>query len=196
MNEIIVRTILFLMLLSAPCAAGERSRQRFISLAATVIQQTGVPSDANGMAMTRQLRLSVIPVLPPFGVHAILGRGVAFRVNDAGQLVEPRLTRISGGGVSASIGMGLPFSGSITREVRSLHGDDYERFVMQRHTQASFKVYAGVGLPGVAKIAAVGPTVGSPIPGRLLHSRSIHVGLWTAVGVETSIKTMRQLRGR
>ena len=191
-----VTLILILTLCLATTAnAGERSRQRFIARAATVIQQTPLPADATGAAFTRTLRFNWIPFSPPFGGYLFGGRSAAFRL-DHGQLTEPRLTRHAGAGLTATLGVGLPFSASLSSDVRAFTGSEYDRFSSGSFPQASVKAYAGVGLPGRSFVKSVGPVFGEAPPGRVVHRREFHVGLWAAVGAAVEVRSQWPVRGR
>lgn len=185
------RSWAIVILVIACLASSAHAQQRLIHNAAAQIRCVGIPADASGMARTRELRLSVIPFLPPFGAHVIVGRAVAFRVGACGCLYDPHVSRIRGGGVSAGIGFGSPFSGSLSSEIRSFRGDEFDRFTSRRHRQMSVKVVAAAGWTPLLKVKSIGPSWGDPWPGKVEASRQVFHGRFASVNIEASFKTLR-----
>ncbi len=184
------------LLLASTCMAGDRANQRFVARARDVIRATPLPGDSNGAAFTRTLRINWIPWLPPLGGYLFGGRSAAFRLDENRQPVEPRVTRHAGGGLTASVGIGFPFSGSLSREVRAFRGAEYEQFTTRTYPQASLKLYAGVGLPGRSFVQARGPVWGAAPPGQFIHKREVFVGAFVSTGVSAEVRNQWPMRGR
>lgn len=181
--------LILLVLVPSIAVSGDKSDQRRVERAAREIYEQGIPFDAAGMSYGREVRLNVIPFLPPFGAWVIGGKAVAFQVDPVSrQLYDPRHVRSFGGGVDAGIGVGFPFSVGITDEIRSFRASEYQRYTTQRNTEASIKGQVAAGAAPFIVAKSFGPDIGG-IPGRVESSKTLFVGLFARASVAASVKT-------
>ena len=168
---------------SVPASAGERTNARRIARAEQKIQQAPVPSDAVGAAYTRDIRFSWIPFYPPFGAFGSAGYGVAFDRDSDGYLSNPRIVRRAGVGVTATIGIGVPWSISQSERVLAFQSSpELDDFASKKHVTATVKAFAAVGVPGKLFVADVGHTFGHQPGGTVVWKRDIFVGLFASAG--------------
>ena len=187
-----MRTLLAIaiLLICQPAEAGKKSDARLIQRARSAISQAPVPSNAQGVAYSRELRFSWIPFSPPFGGFVKAGRAVAFDrscVDGRCQLSNPRFVRSLGGGVTATVGVGLPWSISHTERViafrtRKETNDWATKVWVGGHVQA----FAAAGIPGKLWIYSVGPTWDNR-PGTEVWKRELFVGLFASAGVSAGL---------
>lgn len=189
-SKICLALLTISLMVPSVAQAGKKSDAKRVQRAAQEIYRTGIPPDANGVSHTRELRLNAIPVVSFFGAWVITGKSVAFRVDPVTrQLYEPRHTKILGGGADVGIGVGLPLSGSITNEVRSFRGSEYEQWTEQTHVTGSVKLTAAAGIVPVIAVAAIGPEFGT-LPGRVESSRTVFVGAFARVSIAANARVM------
>lgn len=184
-----IRILLTVILLSQTCFAGP-FQDRFIQRGREAIG--AVPCNAVGASYSRQIRFNAIPIMPPLGVFGIGGRAVTFDQN----LSHPRISRILGGGLTATIGIGFPYSIGSHQEVRIFRNvNDRERFVQNRHFVGSATLYGAVGLPGRLFLVERGPHWDTR-PGQVVWKKDRFLGLFASAGgqVGTTMQWSHHLR--
>ena len=170
-----------------PVQAGPKSDARLVRRAVQAIQQAPVPPCAAGVAYSRELRFNWIPFLPPLGAFAKAGRGVAFDREQTGQLSNPRFVRNIGGGVTATIGVGVPWSiGTTERVIAFRSRADTHAWATNTYIGGHLTPYVAAGVPGKLWAYSLIPAFDER-PGTEVWRRERFVGLFASAGVSAGV---------